>query len=262
MRMRQPKRSGWTWLIAAWLSTCAVWAIGQEDPVQEPLALRLEAHLESRIQDQTRQIQARLKQLSQQVSNLRSMTTQADRALLQQGQAVQKQVEGLELAQTQLQAQLLALQAESQQQLARLQTTNQQLRQGLWALAGLTALMLVSLVVVWRTRANAGHEPANFTPPGPQSPGNAPTPPGPAGMAGGLSQISPPVSPAASPAVMPQTVTTAAPPVSSPLAIVPTEPEPHTAPDLSTWVAADLDSTAQALAQARAGFMQPVRIDN
>lgn len=284
MRMPRIKRSGLAWLVAALLSTCALWASGQEDKPQASL------------EEQTKWLETSLKQLSQQVSNLRRMSTQADRTLMQQGQSVKLQLAELEKKQTALQAQLITLQAESQQQLlsllaesqqqrAQLQVNNRQLSQALWALVGLLVLMLISLMMSWRTRPSASTKRVDPSLDWPQTkgpapvaaPAPAPSPvavaaPAPAPLAApaAVASASSPTPPPTPPTPMPPAARPTeaanggaepAPPLFSTPVSFPSDPELNAEPNVSNWINTNLDSTAQALDQARQGFMQPARID-
>jgi septum formation inhibitor MinC len=260
MHMLPIKRSGLTWLIAALLSTCALWASGQEE--NAPTSL----------DEQTKWVQASLKQLSQQVTNLRRMTTQADRALMQQGQSVRLQLAALEEKQAALQSRLITLLAESQQQLAGLQSESQQqldallkesqqqrgqlqnnhrqLSLVLWALTGLFVLMLIFFALLWRTRP-AVH--TRHVGPSPAPEVSSPTPtttPEPDPMPSAFSK-------AAAPHAVDETATQR---FSSLPEFFP-DTDLNTEPNPSNWINANLDSTAQALNHARQDFMQPARID-
>lgn len=257
MRLVRPQRYA-AWLVAGLLGSCALWAMGQDDSAQ------------ARLQDQTRHIQDGFYKLGKQLQQLSQNRTQADQTLIRQGQSIQKQIETVERGQAQLGLQLSQLQTESQQQIAQLQHSNRQLSWALWGLAGLAMLMLVLL---WRQRATRG-QPADL-PPVSAAPPMSPAPRLPAAAA--VMPEPPPGEPAAaeqSPAVPEPEPTSAAsePAETAPAAVAPT-PEPAAtvaagaspsataAPAWSALVAADLSSTEQALAQARQGFMQPVRIE-
>jgi len=255
MRLARPQRFA-AWLVAGLLGSCALWAMGQDD------------NAEARLQAQTRHIQDGFHKLGKQLQQLGQHRAQADQTLIRQGQSIQKQIETVERSQAQLGAQLVQLQTESQQQIARLQHSNRQLS---WALWGLAILAVLMLVLLWRQRATRNsprdlrHTPAAAPmPPAPSLPTTTAAMPAPQlgePVAAEQSSAEPepasaaPASVEAAPAVADSTPAPAA------TEAAPTSPSVTATPALAALVAADLSSTEQALAQARQGFMQPVRTE-
>ena len=250
--MVRPSRLG-AWLIAGLLTSYAFWAMGQDDGQDE------------RWQAQNRQIQDGFQKLGKQLNQLNQNRSQTDQTLIRQGLGFQKQMSAIEQGQAQLDLQLSLLQTESRQQIERLQTTNRQLSWALWGMFGLTVMMLVLL---WRLRVK--HPVPQVLSPaaaGTTSPALVPT-----------TQV-----PSDAPDVAPESATDFAdvavtasepqdefPSESAPTPMAPAPAVLSAAPTSSSsvspaWaalVAADLSNTEQALAQAREGFMRPVRTEH
>ena len=241
------------WLLAGLLGSCALWAMGQDDST------------EARLQAQTQQIQNGFHKLGKQLQQLGQNRTQADQTLIRQGQTIQKQIETIEQGQAQLGVQLARLQNESEQQIAQLQHSKRQLA---WALWGLAALAVLMLVLLWRQRTARNNPrglppaPAAPTRPDPIAPTTTAAMPAPQQPEAAAAVQDPAPAEAASAAQAPLEAAPvpAAPTPAAPSA-APASPSATAVPAWSALLAADLSSTEQALAQAREGFMQPVRLE-
>lgn len=255
--MAHPRRFG-AWLMAGLLGSCAFWAMGQDESA------------EARMQAQTRQIQDGFQKLGKQLHQIHQSRSQSDQALVRQGQSIQKQIEAVEQGQVSLGAQLSQLQTESQLQIERLQNTNRQLSWALWCMAGLAILMLWML---WRQRVTRSVlrelPPPSLPVKGVTSTVRVPTAASAPEAASPLPQQKQEVANPLAPAVADSSsqVPAAVPPFEAPApepaasAVTPPSPSAPATPAWAALVAADLSSTQQALAQARQGFMQPVRTE-
>lgn len=253
-----------TGLLGAWLCLCAfaIWAseVTAEPPVDTHAA----------------ELQKSLQQLSNQIGQLRQTTTQTGQLQLGQGETIKHQIGGIERQQSLLDKQLRTLDRQSLQQIEGLQSANHKLVIALWSLMGCVLLLLSLLILLWRTgRSRPSRLPAcpAATPsPQPSTSWQAPATPAPireseetakarlnAGLADAPTDTLPdnPAPIQQPPAAEPEPAAHAVSEADS--------PAPPAAPAPAPWaslVAADLHSTEQAIAQARASFMQPARIDS
>lgn len=249
-------------LMGACLSLCALFVWASERTVASPA----EANIA--------ELQKSLQRVHTRIDQLRQTTMQTGRTQIDQGETIQRQIRGIERQQSQLDTQLHTLGQQNLQQISALQTANRQQTMALSMLTGIVVLLLLLLTFAWRNRQSHHEKPLSIG-----RATNTSLPPAQSSATGTAAETALPAPPTAHPSEIPGDTPSPTPTPTGPQLDNPPSPQQATeakpVPTAQTvaeptapaapWanlVAADLHSTEQTLAQARASFMQPARIDS
>ena len=246
-------------LMALGLTMLAFWSMAQ-DLKKEDLATK-----------QSQEISKGVKQINSQLVRLRQFSMQADQMQKGQSQVIQQKIDGIILSHSSLFEQILGLQVDNQQQIERLQLTTQRMSLTLVVITGLAVLILFLFLFNYPRIKSM---PSVTEPPPDLTPSTETMPPKPFAsidQATGLRAMfgdtpltttskdtltqESPLSENSSPL---QPGTQNSPPEPVQAAIKPSQTARTTS--WSVLVASDLNSTEQALSEAREGFMRPVQI--
>ena len=212
------------------------------------------------------QVQKKIRHISGQLLQLRQMTLKTGKDQQDLSKAIQQEVEMLALHQTQLKQELAELEVSGQQQIEQLQRSHQRLRWAFGVTVALLGLALGWLALIWRTRKTQQPAQAVLQPTANQNRVDTHTHMTMATViATGTSTETESIIPADAArrevlmdAEIPDVAVMPTSPVQAPHSIA-SEQARETAP-WAALVAADLQNTQMAMAQARQDFMRPPRI--